>query len=387
MTESMGANERTGFEIAVIGMAGRFPGAGNINRFWENLKNGVESITFFSDGELEEDGVPVELLRNTNYVKARACLDDTQYFDSPFFNYTPKESGVMDPQLRLYHEYTWTALEDAGYDPGTYRGRIGVYAGAYPGISWVSTTLKGARDSSEQYDVSVLNNVSGYGTRISYKLGLRGPSLSLQTACSTSLVAVHMACRGLINLECDIGLAGGVSISGPQKSGYLYQEGMILSQQSLCYFVPTILVQKGNPRNIHSLQDLLKEGIKLGLGDAKACAIGRKTEQIFTKNGIAWADVEKNIAFQSLTVNELGMQIQTSSLDAVIVWDAIARYYSKYGSEVPIPVEQNVISTVNIGVLSFTPNHPLAEEFVKFAASARGKDIFQEHNYRTDPPQ
>jgi len=165
------------------------------------------------------------------------------------------------------------------------------------------------------------------------------------------------------------------------------REGMILSQQSLCYFVPTILVQKGNPKNIRNLNDLLKAGVKLGVGDAKACAIGRKTEQIFTKNGIAWADVEKNIAFQSLTVNELGMQIQTSSLDAVIVWDATARYYSDYGTEVPIPVGQNVISTVNIGVLSFTPNRSTADEFVKFAASARGQAIFQEHNYRTDPPQ
>jgi len=165
------------------------------------------------------------------------------------------------------------------------------------------------------------------------------------------------------------------------------QEGMILSQQPLCYFVPTILVQKNNPKNISGLRDLLKDGIKLGLGDAKACAIGRKTKQIFAKNGIAWADVEKNTAFQSLTVNELGMQIQTSSLDAVIVWDATARYYSDYGTEVPIPVEQNVISTVNIGVLSFTPNRSIADEFVKFAASARGQAIFQEHNYRTDPPQ
>ncbi|MFH1718377.1 MAG: molybdate ABC transporter substrate-binding protein [Planctomycetota bacterium] len=165
------------------------------------------------------------------------------------------------------------------------------------------------------------------------------------------------------------------------------QEGMILSQQSVCYFVPTILVQKANPKNIHGLHDLLKAGIKLGVGDAKACAIGRKTEQIFARNGIARADVEKNIAFQSLTVNELGMQIQAGSLDAVIVWDAIARYYSDHGIEVPIPVEQNVISTVNIGVLAFTGNRPLAEEFVKFAGSPRGQDIFQKHNYRTDSPQ
>jgi molybdate transport system substrate-binding protein len=164
------------------------------------------------------------------------------------------------------------------------------------------------------------------------------------------------------------------------------QEGMILSQQSVCYFVPTILVQKGNPKNISSLRDLLTEGVKLGIGDAKACAIGRKTKQIFDKNKIPWEEVEKNVVFQSLTVNELGMQIQTGSLDAVIVWDAIARYYSEYGTELPIPVDENVISTVNIGILTFTKNHSLAGEFLKFTASQKGQDIFKQHNYRTDPP-
>lgn len=164
-------------------------------------------------------------------------------------------------------------------------------------------------------------------------------------------------------------------------------EGMILSQQSVCYFVPTILVRKNNLKNIHGLQDLLKNGLKLGLGDAKACAIGRKTKQIFAKNNIAWEDVEKNVAFQSLTVNELGMQIQAGSLDAVIVWDAIARYYSEHGTEVPIPVEQNVISTVNIGILTFTKDRSLAGQFVEFAASERGQSIFKQHNYRTEPPQ
>jgi len=164
------------------------------------------------------------------------------------------------------------------------------------------------------------------------------------------------------------------------------QEGLILSQQSVCYFVPTILVRKGNPESINGLRDLLADGLKLGLGDAKACAIGRKTKQIFAKNNIASEDVEKNVAFQSLTVNELGMQIQAGSLDAVIVWDAIARYYSKHGTEVPIPVEENVISTVNIGILSFTKDRSLAEEFVKFAVSQRGQDIFKQHNYRTNPP-
>jgi molybdate transport system substrate-binding protein len=164
------------------------------------------------------------------------------------------------------------------------------------------------------------------------------------------------------------------------------QEKMILSEQSVCYFVPTILVQKDNPQNIQSLPGLLADGVKLGVGDPKACAIGRKTKQIFAKNKIPWEDVEKNVAFQSLTVNELGMQIQAGSLDAVIVWDAIARYYSQYGTELPIPVEENVISTVNIGVLSFTKNRSLAEQFVKFTASQSGQDIFKQHNYRTEPP-
>jgi molybdate transport system substrate-binding protein len=175
----------------------------------------------------------------------------------------------------------------------------------------------------------------------------------------------------------------------PGDKSYIEQadrQGMILSQQSVCYFVPTILVQKGNPKNIQSLRDLLADGIKLGIGDPKACAIGRKTKQIFAKNNIPWQDVEKNVAFQSLTVNELGMQIQAGSLDAVIVWDAIARYYSQYGTELPIPVEENVISSVNIGILTFTKNRSLAEQFVKFTVSARGQSIFKQHNYRIEPP-
>jgi molybdate transport system substrate-binding protein len=165
------------------------------------------------------------------------------------------------------------------------------------------------------------------------------------------------------------------------------QEGMILSQQSACYFVPTILIQKGNPKNIRSLEDLLQPGFKLGLGDAKSCAIGRKTKQIFAKNNIAWEDIEKNLAFQSFTVNELGMQIQAGSLDAVIVWDAIARYYSEYGTEVAIATEKNVISTVNVGVLAFTENRSLAEKFVEFATSEQGRAIFKKHLYRVEQPK
>jgi len=165
------------------------------------------------------------------------------------------------------------------------------------------------------------------------------------------------------------------------------QEGMILSQRSVCYFVPTIFVQKGNPKNIRRLQDLLRPGLKLGFGDSKACAIGRTTKQILAKNNIAWDEVEKNLKFQSLTVNELGMQIQAKSLDAVIVWDAMAQYYSDYGDQVPIAREKNVLSTVDVGVLKFTEHKELAEKFMDFLVSEQGRDIFEKHNYRTTPPQ
>ncbi len=164
------------------------------------------------------------------------------------------------------------------------------------------------------------------------------------------------------------------------------QEGMILSQRSVCYWVPTILVQKGNPKNITGLEDLLQRGLKLGLGDANVCAIGRTTKELLAKNNIAWDEVEKNLKFQSLTVNELGMQIQAKSLDAVIVWDAMARYYSDYGDQVSIAREKNVLSTVDVGVLKFTEHRKLAEKFVDFLVSEQSRDIFEKHNYRTTPP-
>ncbi|MHC4641117.1 MAG: molybdate ABC transporter substrate-binding protein [Planctomycetota bacterium] len=176
----------------------------------------------------------------------------------------------------------------------------------------------------------------------------------------------------------------------PGDKHYIEQaanEDMIHSHKSVCYFIPVILVQKGNPKNIQGLQDLLRPSVKLGLGDAKACAIGRKTKKILTKNNIIWDDVEKNLKFHSLTVNELGMQIQAKALDAVIVWDAIAQYYSEYGDKVQIATEQNVISTIDIGVLKFTKHKELADKFVDFISSEPGQQIFKKHNYSTEYPE
>ncbi len=175
----------------------------------------------------------------------------------------------------------------------------------------------------------------------------------------------------------------------PGDKHYIEQalrEDMILSRRSVFYWIPTILVQKGNPKNISGLEDILRPGLKLGMGDPNACAIGRTSQQILAKNNITWEEVKKHVSYLSLTVNELGMQIQAKSLDAVIVWDAMAQYYSKYGDEVPIAPEKNLISTVDIGVLKFARNRELAEKFVDFITSERGQEVFEKHNYSTKSP-
>ncbi len=224
----------TGLEIAVIGMAGRFPGAANTDEFWNNLKNGVESISFFSDDELLEAGVEPQLVNNRNYVNACSYVEDAEYFDAAFFNYAPVEAQVMDPQLRLFHQCAWEALENAGCNPDIFDGPIGVYAGAATPPAWISGAVRQAGSLARQFDIYALNSSSSFGTRVAYNLNLKGPGLTVQTACSTSLVAIHLACQGLLNAECDIALAGGVSISSKGKSGYFYQEGMIVSPDGHC---------------------------------------------------------------------------------------------------------------------------------------------------------
>ncbi|UCH95166.1 MAG: amino acid adenylation domain-containing protein [Candidatus Aminicenantes bacterium] len=215
--------------IAVIGMAGRFPGAQNLHEFWENLKNGMESLSFFSTPELEQKGVDRQLVLDSNYVTARGVLADIEYFDASFFNYSPHEAGLMDPQLRLLHECSWEALENAGYNPDNYDGLIGLYAGNAPNQYWVALTYINQKSA---VDTVFLN--SNYSTKVSYKLNLKGPSVIVQTACSTSLVAIHFACQGLSSGECDMALAGGVSISLPDREGYLYREGMLFSRDGHC---------------------------------------------------------------------------------------------------------------------------------------------------------
>ena len=220
--------------IAIIGMTGRFPGARNVEEFWRNLRSGVESITFFHENELAELGVDARSLQDPRYVKAHGVLaEDPGLFDAAFFGYSPREAEIIDPQQRIFLECAWEAIESAGYDPGNYQGSIGVYAGAD-----INTYLVNLRSSPnvmtlmDGFQLATANEKDHLTTRVSYKLNLRGPSVSVNTACSTSLVAVHLACQSLLNGECDMALAGGVSIKIPQKRGY--QAGGIFSPDGHC---------------------------------------------------------------------------------------------------------------------------------------------------------
>ncbi|MEA2691734.1 MAG: hypothetical protein QOJ16_1121, partial [Acidobacteriota bacterium] len=222
--------------IAVIGMAGRFPGADSAARFWENLKAGREAITFWSAEELRAAGVDPRLLDDPAYVRARGVIDGPEQFDAAFFGFNPREAEIMDPQHRVLLECAWQALEHAGYDAERYPGLIGVYAGSGAN-TYLLFNLYSNRELIEAvglYQAMLASEVDFLSTRISYKLNLRGPSLTVQTACSTSLVAVHLAVQSLWNGECDIALAGGVRISVPQRSGYLYTPGGILSPDGHC---------------------------------------------------------------------------------------------------------------------------------------------------------
>jgi acyl transferase domain-containing protein/non-ribosomal peptide synthetase component F len=231
----MSQTEIQGSDIAVIGLAGRFPKASNIETFWQNLRNGVEGISLFSDDELKHSGAKLE--PNTpNFVKARGVLDNADKFDGDFFGINPKEAEIMDPQHRVFLECAWEALEDAGYAGKQGEKLIGVYAGMSMNTYLLNNiyTRPDVVDLVGGYQIMIGNDKDYLPTRVSYKLNLRGPSVNVQTACSTSLVAVCVACEQLLNLQCDMALAGGVSVTFPQKRGYTYQEGGIASPDGHC---------------------------------------------------------------------------------------------------------------------------------------------------------
>ncbi|MHB8519307.1 MAG: hybrid non-ribosomal peptide synthetase/type I polyketide synthase [Limisphaerales bacterium] len=231
----MSATEDRAEGIAIIGMAGRFPRAKDLEAFWQNLRNGTESVSFFSEAELEADGVDVPA-NHPDYVKAGAILEEADRFDAGFFGITPREAELMDPQHRLALECAWEALENAGCDSAQYAGSIGVFFGMSLNTYLQANLLSHPEwlAAMRTHQVVLANDKDYLPMRVAYKLNLRGPSLAIQTACSTSLVAVCVACQNLLSYQCDVALAGGVSIGFPQKRGYWYQEGGIASPDGHC---------------------------------------------------------------------------------------------------------------------------------------------------------
>jgi len=225
-------------DIAVIGMAGYFPGAEDLTAFWQNLKNSVESIQFFSDESLSKQGIADELLTSPNYVKAGAVLDKVTHFDADFFGYSAREAILLDPQQRIFLECVWHALENAGYDPQNCGKRVGIFAGSLLSTYLLDNVQKGRcrfdLDMARFLETLIANDKDFIASRAAYKLNLQGPAVTVQSACSTALVAIHQACKSLLLSECEICLAGAVAIRFPHYQGYMYEEGSIVAPDGHC---------------------------------------------------------------------------------------------------------------------------------------------------------
>ncbi len=236
MSDQQKTDRWNGSEIAIIGLAGRFAGAADVDAFWRNLRGGVESVTTFSDEELLASGVDPEALRDPQYVKAGSILEGAELFDAEFFGFSPRAAAAMDPQHRLFLECVWEAIERAGYDVERFKGLISVFAGASMS-SYLFNNLGANPEAFERagmYESYLSNAPDSLTTMVAYKLNLKGACYNVGTFCSTSLVAVHLACQSLLNYECDMAVAGGVRVAVPQRSGYWYREGSIVSPDGHC---------------------------------------------------------------------------------------------------------------------------------------------------------
>lgn len=221
--------------IAIVGMRGRFPGANDLETYWQNLAQGVESIATLTPEEMRAAGVPDNISRLPGYVNASPLLDDVDKFDAEFFGFSARDASLTDPQHRFFLETAWEALEDAGYEPANFAGPIGVFGGCE--LSTYLYQLHKNLDSLKYVDgmqLMVTNDKDHLCTQVAYRLNLRGPSVTVQTTCSTSLVAVAMACDSLQAGSCDMALAGGVTVRVPQRAGYFYTAGSILSPDGHC---------------------------------------------------------------------------------------------------------------------------------------------------------
>lgn len=223
-------------DVAIVGMSCRFPGANNIDQFWSNLCNGIESVSEFSINELRQENIDENLLKDPNYIRRAAIVENVDKFAAEFFEVSSREAELTDPQHRLLLELAWHALEDAAYPPSAYEGNIGAYFTCSTNQYYYKNVIPNLAvvDEATLYNAGMLNSQDVLATKIAYKLNLRGPAITISTACSSSLVAVHYACLDIINGACTVALAGGIGLSPYKKHGYLYRPGMIFSATGHC---------------------------------------------------------------------------------------------------------------------------------------------------------
>jgi non-ribosomal peptide synthase protein (TIGR01720 family) len=222
--------------IAIIGMTGRFPGAKNTDEFWRNLRDGVESISFFSAEDLARSNIERSLLNDPRYVGADGVIEDMDMFDAEFFNITPREAELMDPQHRLFLECAWELIELAGYDSESYDGRVAIYGSANLSTYLIRNIMSNPdlRETATSFQTMITNDKDFVATRASYKMNLTGPSMSVATLCSSGCVAVHLACQALLNYQCDLALAGAISLQASRSEAFFYQEGGIGDPDGHC---------------------------------------------------------------------------------------------------------------------------------------------------------
>jgi phthiocerol/phenolphthiocerol synthesis type-I polyketide synthase E len=381
-------------KIAVVGIAARYPGAKNVAQFWENLRNGKETVSFFSDQELLDAGVDPGLLGLPNYVKAGGVYEGSFLFDARFFGYTPREAELMDPQQRIFLECCWEALENSGYDPHRFPGRIGLFGGS----GTTQYLFRLLANPTIVRSISALSFITAndkdyLATRVGYKLNLRGPCVTVQTACSTSLVSVVLACQSLLTYQSDIAMAGGVRTDYQEKRGYLYEEGSINSADGHCRTFDakakgTIWGAGSGVVVLKRLEDALADGdniraVVLGYGlnnDGMAkvgfTAPGVEGQVMVTSEALAMAGVDpESLSYVEChgTATPIGDPIEIAALSRAFRTYTSKRHFCAVGS----------VKT-NIG---HTDAAAGAAGFIKAVLSLEHAEMPASLNYDTPNPQ
>ncbi|MDC7222443.1 MAG: beta-ketoacyl synthase N-terminal-like domain-containing protein [Spirochaetales bacterium] len=343
--------------IALIGMSGAFSEASNIDEYWNNIKSGKECIKDLTEKDLIDAGIPSEIYNKPTYVKRSASLEEAKMFDPAFFGYTPTEARMMDPQHRIFLEHSWKCLEDGGYDPDKYDGLIGVYAGCSQN-NYLLTNLINSNerpDSLEAFQMMLGNDKDYLTSKVSYKFNLKGPSMTIQTACSTSAVSIQQACLSLLSYQCDMALSGGCSINVPYKGGYEYKDGLIFSPDGHCRSFDadangTVFGDGVGVLLLKRLEDALEEGDRIHAlirssainndGSAKVSytAPGVKSQAEAVATAIALAEVPtESIAYVEAhgTGTLLGDPIETAALTEAFRMDTEKKGFCVLGSVKP----------------------------------------------------